>query len=200
MSVVASAWAWRTISNPALEFSGTHKLILLAYADIANELGVAFPSHDYIARMVRCSKSSVRRALRDFEAMGFCLVQETPGRPNRITFNLGFTPDGGGQPDHPTPVNLTRGGGQPDHPGGSQIDQGGVHPGEQGGVHPGEHRSVINHQDPTLPDRLEAASGRELEALARELGNERLPYETDERLRSRLALAVRSRSAERAAS
>lgn len=54
------------------------KLILIALADIANEHRQCWPSHDYLAQIAECSRSSVIRQLKELENAGLLtMVQRT---------------------------------------------------------------------------------------------------------------------------
>ena len=54
------------------------KLILIALADIANEHRQCWPSHEYLAQVAECSRSSVIRQLKELEKAGLItMVQRT---------------------------------------------------------------------------------------------------------------------------
>ena len=54
------------------------KLILIALADIANEHRQCWPSHDYLAQIAECSRSSVIRQLKELENAGLItMIQRT---------------------------------------------------------------------------------------------------------------------------
>jgi len=56
VSIRAIRWAWQARA-------ATAKLVLLALADMADEAGYCFPSHDHLAHKCEVSESTVRRML-----------------------------------------------------------------------------------------------------------------------------------------
>ena len=51
------------------------KLILIAMADIANEKSQCWPSHNYLAAVAECSRSSVIRHVAELERKGFIVTE-----------------------------------------------------------------------------------------------------------------------------
>jgi hypothetical protein len=101
MSLRATAWAW-TQKAP------THgaKLVLLALADHADEIGLCWPSLERVASMTGLSVRAVRMALRDLEASVMITTDQNRGRGNTSRYALcingaavnpakpsGFTPE-----------------------------------------------------------------------------------------------------------
>ena len=56
MSLRASGWAWRARA-------GNAKVVLLALADLADDSGYCFPSHDHLMKMCEISERTVRRMI-----------------------------------------------------------------------------------------------------------------------------------------
>lgn len=65
MSSECLFWAVKTKVGNA-----QRKLILIALADIANEKKQCWPSHEYLAQVAECSRSSVIRQLKELESAG----------------------------------------------------------------------------------------------------------------------------------
>ena len=65
MSVVCTSRVWRHS-----ESTGSHRIVLLAIADFANEDGVGWPGQDRLARMSKLSVSSVKRIVSDLVESG----------------------------------------------------------------------------------------------------------------------------------
>lgn len=113
MSFAATNWAWEKVLPPA------PKLILMALANIADDVGYCWPSVKKIAERCSVSVRTVQRTLRDFEAAGLLKVTRR-FRPEdgRQTSN-GYQLDLRSPPDkmppsqvacHPAPdVGVTRG-------------------------------------------------------------------------------------------
>ena len=209
MGVKASCWAW------GVDLAPLPKIILLAYADFANDAGTAWPSHDAIVRMTGCSRRTVQRTLREFEHLGLLIVTEVDGRPNRVQLNLSYEADTRNEGRHgdAPPVDnrgdlstegchssVTPGGRHGDAPpnegGDTAVTRGGDTAVSRGGRHSCVTRSPNNHHDPSSRARVESAEGAALDRIGVELGDRRLMGEPDEWFRRRLLLKLPSATAE----
>lgn len=65
------------------DLSATHKLVLLALADWANDEGLCWPSINRLAIKTSMAGRSVQRLIRQLEEMGFVRREETVGKGNR---------------------------------------------------------------------------------------------------------------------
>lgn len=65
------------------DLSATHKLMLLALADWANDEGLCWPSINRLAIKTSMASRSVQRLIRQLEEMGFVRREETVGKGNR---------------------------------------------------------------------------------------------------------------------
>ncbi|MEM7543787.1 MAG: helix-turn-helix domain-containing protein, partial [Pseudomonadota bacterium] len=83
MSIEAMNWAWKLHLKPV------HKLILMRYADYANENHEAWPSHRRVARDCNCSVPTVRRVLKALVAIPIIKVDERRGTVNRVRLLVG---------------------------------------------------------------------------------------------------------------
>ncbi len=92
---MAAAWE--------LDLSSTHKLVLLALADNANEDGVCWPSISTIARKSCLTDRCVQRAIRELVSAGIVTIREKSGHSNSYK----LTPERGSplppKDVHPTP-------------------------------------------------------------------------------------------------
>ena len=75
MNVRAIRWAW------AQNLPSTHKLVLLALADLADAAGQCSPNISSLAVLCNVSTRTIRRALRDLEADSL-LTAQTRLRPD----------------------------------------------------------------------------------------------------------------------
>lgn len=65
------------------DLAATHKLVLLALADWANDEGLCWPSINRLAIKTSMASRSVQRLIRQLEEMGFVRREETVGKGNR---------------------------------------------------------------------------------------------------------------------
>jgi len=83
MSGQCTIWAWRQeIESP------THKLVLLALADIARDNGTLWPSHAYVAKKVGYSERTVRTAVAALGGVGLLTTTPRPGKTDIIRLSL----------------------------------------------------------------------------------------------------------------
>lgn len=83
MSLRVMHWAWATTLPP------TAKLVLMALADEADDMGFCFPSHRRLATKCSITDRTVRRILGELADRGF-LVVETRHRPDRSQTSNGY--------------------------------------------------------------------------------------------------------------
>lgn len=65
------------------DLSATHKLVLLALADWANDEGLCWPSINRLSIKTSMAGRSIQRLIRQLEEMGFIRREETAGKGNR---------------------------------------------------------------------------------------------------------------------
>ena len=88
MSVICSTRVWEQS-----ETTGSHRLLLLAIADFADENGVAWPGQETLAEMVKMSVSSIRRLISDtVEAGELWRGRRRDGGPNAYIVLVGLSP------------------------------------------------------------------------------------------------------------
>ena len=85
----------------SLDISSTHKLVLLALADNANDEGMCWPSMATIVAKTSLSDRCIQEAIRALEVTGMLSIHERSGRSNYYT----VTPERGAPPNvaHPAP-------------------------------------------------------------------------------------------------
>jgi hypothetical protein len=69
MSIRVMTWAWSTALPP------TSKLVLMALADIADDLGVCWPSHPTLAAKCSLTDRTLRRVLCSLQAQKLVFIQ-----------------------------------------------------------------------------------------------------------------------------
>lgn len=139
------AWAWqKELPSP------THKFLLVALADMADEEHSCFPGQERIARMIGTSVSTVRRTLKDLEAWGLITRQRRQRDDGYRTSDRYYL-----QVKETSPVNLT-GNSSPVKEGTSPVKSG-TSPVTSEQAESPEESSVLKHQEPralktTAPD------------------------------------------------
>ena len=73
------------------DLTSTHKLVLLALADWANDEGLCWPSINRLAAKTSMAGRSVQRLIRQLEEMGFILREEEIGKGNRYWIKMPLT-------------------------------------------------------------------------------------------------------------
>lgn len=73
------------------DLSYTHKLVLLALADWANDEGLCWPSINRLAVKTSMAGRSVQRLIRQLEEMGFIHREEEIGKGNRYWIKIPLT-------------------------------------------------------------------------------------------------------------
>ncbi|GAO26857.1 hypothetical protein ALISP_6677 [Alicycliphilus sp. B1] len=91
MSTEASAWAWKQRLSPA------SKLILMALADAADEVGICWPRVRLIAEKACTSQRTVQRVLKELEVNGLLQIErkyrKDGGQSSNVyRLNLAFPP------------------------------------------------------------------------------------------------------------
>src|SRR5271167_4531158 len=69
MSIRVMTWAWSIALAP------TSKLVLMALADIADDLGVCWPSHPTLATKCSLTDRTVRRVLTSLQAQNLVFIE-----------------------------------------------------------------------------------------------------------------------------
>lgn len=115
MSTEASAWAWKQRLSPA------SKLILMALADAADEVGMCWPRVRLIAEKACTSQRTVQRVLKELEATGLLQIErkyrKDGGQSSNVyRLNLAYPPV-----NLPPPDKLSPGGDTRDTPGVTQL-------------------------------------------------------------------------------
>jgi predicted ArsR family transcriptional regulator len=89
VSVKASHWAWQQALQP------THKVVLLALADHADDAGECWPSIGLLSRKVNVTARTVQRVVRDLQAAGLVGIepQKRPGGRGATTNRYRLTID-----------------------------------------------------------------------------------------------------------
>lgn len=120
MSIRASAWAWTVETTP------TAKLVLVALADRADEIGLCWPSITDLAKRTCLSERAVRNAIRTLEAASIVATETRDGHSSRYRLSIGNIaeprhemPGLDGEPVEATPA--------PDAGGGGTTCRGGRH-------------------------------------------------------------------------
>ncbi len=83
------------------DLASTHKLVLLALADWANDEGLCWPSINRLAIKTSMAGRSVQRLIRQLEDMGFVRREEAIGKGNRYWITMPLTDC------HPTPDTVS---------------------------------------------------------------------------------------------
>lgn len=73
------------------DLTSTHKLVLLALADWANDEGLCWPSINRLAVKTSMAGRSVQRLIRQLEEMGFIRREEEIGKGNRYWIKIPLT-------------------------------------------------------------------------------------------------------------
>lgn len=73
------------------DLASTHKLVLLALADWANDEGLCWPSINRLAIKTSMAGRSVQRLIRQLEDMGFVRREEAIGKGNRYWITMPLT-------------------------------------------------------------------------------------------------------------
>jgi hypothetical protein len=114
MSLKVMTWAW-TVRLPP-----TSKIVLLAFADEANDSGFCFPSHQHVAKKCELGERTVRRMIKLLAAHNYLSIERRFNKNRSCTSN-GYRLTIG---DHP--VKLTRQSAMGDHGKGVPVTRGGV--------------------------------------------------------------------------
>lgn len=96
MSLRATSWAWSVEAG-----SATHKLVLLALAEHADEVGHCWPSVARIVEMTELSERAVRTAIGALVASGLVAVERSGngrGHTSRYALQIRATPERGQEP------------------------------------------------------------------------------------------------------
>jgi DNA-binding transcriptional ArsR family regulator len=96
MSIRATAWAWSVETA-----SATHKLVLLALAEHADEAGHCWPSVPRMARMSGVSERTILRTLPEIEAAGLVDCERRSGRPTHYRLRISATIEAPPAPPQP---------------------------------------------------------------------------------------------------
>lgn len=73
------------------DLTSTHKLVLLALADWANDEGLCWPSISRLSIKTSLASRSVQRLIRQLEEMGFIRRDEVTGKGNRYWISIPMT-------------------------------------------------------------------------------------------------------------
>lgn len=85
MSIEALNWAWKQCEHIG---SPSHRLVLLALADAANEDGQCWPRQAVLAKKTGVTKSNVSRAISELQAMALLRVERQGTRNNTYWLDL----------------------------------------------------------------------------------------------------------------
>ena len=77
---MSSAWE--------LDLPAARKLVLLCYADFANDLGECWPANKTVARKCGMNVRTVQRCLSEFADDGLLFVKSVQGRTNKVTLDI----------------------------------------------------------------------------------------------------------------
>jgi hypothetical protein len=90
MSIRTMNRIWDTQTSP-----GTHRLLLMALADRADEDGICWPGVDYLSSKVQVKVRQVQKMLRDLESTGelFVQINRGRGRTNQYFVTVGLPDD-----------------------------------------------------------------------------------------------------------
>jgi len=70
------------------DLTSTHKLVLLALADWANDEGLCWPSINRLAVKASLTTRAIQKAIRQLEQMGFVRREEVSGKGNRYWISI----------------------------------------------------------------------------------------------------------------
>ncbi|WP_082824189.1 MULTISPECIES: helix-turn-helix domain-containing protein [Betaproteobacteria] len=146
MSIKAMNWAWEQRLPP------NSKLILMALADAADEVGQCWPRVRLIAEKCCTSERTVQRVLKELEAAGFLHIERNyrkDGGQSSNVYSLSLAPPS--DKSSPPSDRLAPGGGTGDTPGVTQL----CHPPGDRAMSPHEppHRT-INESSQPLPAKV----------------------------------------------